>query len=198
MRVVTLAAYLDRAQRTEIPAAHPAAMAAPAMTRTEEVEAARRLGDAEGREAARLDHAAELEREVEKFDARLSAARQAWITEQSEALSRQIGEGLTRIETTITDAAARLLEPLLVAGAREAALAGLKETLEDLLEKSPAVTMRIGGPDDLLAALRERLGERKSIAYVPGTGTDIQIETGDTLIETRLAAWAAHLREAKT
>lgn len=195
MKVVTLAAYLDRTQRPDNLAALPAASLP--VTRADEIEAARRQGEAEGREAARLEHAAELQREQEKFEARLVEMRQAWTEEQSAVLSHAIGEGLGRIEATIADAVARLIEPLIVAGAREAALAGLKQTLEHLLAKSPAANIRIQGPDDLLAALRDRLGDRKSIAYAPGAGCDVLVETDNTLIETRLAAWMAHLQEAK-
>lgn len=197
MKVVTLAAYLDRTQRPDNPAALPAAAASPPVTRADEIEAARRHGEAAGREAARLEYAAELQREQERFEARLAEMRQAWTEEQGVVLSRAIGEGLDRIEATIADAAARLLEPLIVAEVREAALAGLKRTLEDLLTKSPAAHIRIQGPDDLLAALRDRLGERKSIAYAPGAGCDVLVETDNTLIETRLAAWMAHLQDAK-
>jgi hypothetical protein len=56
--------------------------------------------------------------------------------------------------------------------------------------------VRIEGPQDLLSALRENLGRSGNIIWVPGSGRDVHVEIANTVIETRLEAWAAHLREA--
>lgn len=194
MKVVTLAAYLGRTGRSE-PA--PAGLAPlPMETREDEIAAARRQGAEEARAAAQQDYEAMLAGERNGFETRLAEARQAWAAEQGERLAQMMSEGLVRIETEIADAAARLLEPLLAAHAREAAIAELKAALDEIMADEPTASVRIEGPEDLLAILRGKLAERRNIAYVSAALSDITVEADGTLIETRLEAWGRRLKEA--
>lgn len=195
MRVISLAAYLDRG--TAGGAGTLAAVSAmPQVTREEEIAEGRREGERLGREAARQAHEEELQNERQAFDARLAEERRAWTETQGHELARAIGEGFSRIEAAVADVTARLLEPLIVADAHRSALAELKEVLGEMLTKPEVATLRIAGPEDLLSVLRASLGQRDNVVFTASAGPDIQVETGNTVIETRLEPWAGRLREA--
>ena len=53
------------------------------------------------------------------------------------------------------------------------------------------------GPEDLLQALREQLsGKACAATYLPSGEPDVRITAGQTILETRLGAWAAKIQEA--
>lgn len=197
MRVIPLAAYLDRGSPTGPGSSAIAGPAISQVTREEEISQARRESEKLGREAARLEHEEELRNERERFETRLAEERQAWAREQGGELAKGIEAGFTRIEAAIAEVTARLLEPVIIEEARRTALADLRETLGGLLADPDTARLKIEGPGDLLVALREGLGSKDNlVVFAPSDRPDIRVETGDTVIETRLGAWASRLREA--
>ena len=53
------------------------------------------------------------------------------------------------------------------------------------------------GPEDLLQALRGELsGKAWAATYLPSGEPDVRITAGQTILETRLGAWAAKIEEA--
>ncbi|MBK1869637.1 hypothetical protein [Taklimakanibacter albus] len=196
MKVVTLAAYLDRGNAG--PGAVPLTVtAAPLMTREEEIAEARRDSERLGREAAQREHEEALQAAQQRFEARLAEERQLWTREQGDALARALGDGLTQIEAEIAEVTARLLEPFILAEARRKTLVELQETLRDMLADPETATLRIEGPADLIAALREGIGSKDNlVTFQVSERPDVHVETGNTVIETRLAAWTTRLKEA--
>lgn len=196
MKVVPLAAYLDR--RNASAGSTPATVtAAPPMTREEEIAEARRDSERLGREAAQREHEATLAAAQERFEIRLAEERQLWARQQGDVLARTLGDGLTRIEAEIAEVTARLLEPFILAEARRKTLVELQETLRDMLADPETATLRIEGPADLLAALREGIGSKDNlVTFQVSDRPDIHVETGNTVIQTRLGAWTARLKEA--
>jgi len=59
----------------------------------------------------------------------------------------------------------------------------------------PAVTVR--GPEDLLAALKESMGNPEGVVFTAAPVAEIEATCADTLIETRLAAWSDLLAAAR-
>lgn len=197
MRVIPLAAYLDRAGSTGPGSSTTAVSAILPVTREEEIAQARRESEERGRDAARLEHEETLRNERQRFETRLAEERQAWARDQGGELAKGIEAGFTRIEAAIAEVTARLLEPVIKEEARRTTLADLKETLGGLLADPDTARLKIEGPGDLLAALREGLGSKDNlVVFEASDRPDIRVETGDTVIETRLGAWAARLREA--
>lgn len=196
MKVVPLAAYLDRGNTSVGPT--PATVtAAPPMTHEEEIAEARRDSERLGREAAHREHEEALAAAQQRFEVRLAEERQLWTREQGNALARTLGDGLTRIEAEIAEVTARLLEPFILAEARRKTLVELQETLRDMLADPETATLRIEGPADLLAALREGIGSKDNlVTFRVSDHPDVHVETGNTVIETRLGAWTARLKEA--
>lgn len=196
MKVVPLSAYLDRGRATGASVLVTSA-AAPQMTREEEIAAARRESELLGRETAQRDYEEALRAAEQKFEARLAEERQLWVREQGAALTQALGDGFTRIEAEIAEVTARLLEPFIIAEARRKMLVELQQTLAELLADPEATTLRIEGPGDLLAVLREGLGSKDNlVTFQVSDRPDVHVETGNTVIETRLSAWSARLKEA--
>ncbi|MFZ5673465.1 MAG: hypothetical protein ACOZAM_10940 [Pseudomonadota bacterium] len=196
MKVVPLSAYLDRGKATGATAPVTPATA-PQMTREEEIAAARRDSERLGREAAQRDYEEALRTAEQNFEARLAEERQLWVREQGAVLTQALGDGFTRIEAEIAAVTARLLEPFIISEARRKILVELQQTLAELLTDPEAATLRIEGPGDLLAMLREGLGSKDNlVTFQVSDRPDIHVETGNTVIETRLSAWTARLKEA--
>jgi hypothetical protein len=194
MKVVPLAAYLDRGNAGAAPLT---VTAAPPMTREEEIAEARRDSERLGREAAQREHEEAFAVAQRRFEERIAEERQLWTREQGDALARTLGDGLTRIEAEIAEVTARLLEPFILAEARRKTLVELQETLRDMLADPETATLRIEGPADLLAALREGIGSKDNlVTFQVSDRPDVHVETGNTVIETRLAAWTTRLKEA--
>lgn len=196
MKVVPLSAYLGRG-KTDGAAAPMTATAAAPMTREEEIAEARRESEGLAREVAQREYEEALQAAQQTFEARLAEERQLWVREQGAVLTQALGDGFTRIESAIAEVTARLLEPFMIAEARRKAMVELRETLADLLARPETATLRIEGPADLLATLREGLGSKDNlVTFAVSDRPDIHIETGNTVIETQLAAWTARLKEA--
>lgn len=196
MKVVTLAAYLDRGN-AGAGTAPVTVTSVPPMTREEEIAEARHDSERLGREAARREHEEALQAAQQRFDERLAEERQLWTREQGDVLARALGDGLTRIEAEIAEVTARLLEPFILAEARRKTLVELQATLRDMLADPETATLRIEGPADLLAALREGIGSKDNlVTFQVSDHPDVHVETGNTVIETRLGAWTMRLKEA--
>jgi hypothetical protein len=173
--------------------------AAPADTMSQRIEAARASGFADGEAAAGATLEARLAQERDAWTRELESERQAWTQGQAERLAQRLAAGLGEVEARIAQTAARVLEPFLQAELRRQAIADLQAELQTLLARDAAVSVSIAGPADLMDALRDRLADRfpgHAVTYLPGSEPDVRITVGQALLETRLAAWAARLKEA--
>jgi hypothetical protein len=166
-------------------------------TLSAQIEAARASGFADGEAAGKALFEARLEQERDAWTRRLEAERQAWAHAEAEKLAQRLTAELKEVEGRIAQATARVLEPLLQRALREQAIADLQAELHTLLAKDAGIAVSVAGPPDVLEALRNQLdGTAPNIAYVPNGEPDVRITAGQTILETRLAAWAARIREA--
>ena len=168
---------------------------------SERMEAARASGFADGEAAAKAALELQLAQEREAHACELAAERQAWASGEGRKLAEQLAAGLGEIEAGIEQAAARVLAPVLQAELRRHALAELQVELDVLLTKDAGISVTISGPEDLLESLRKGLAERlpgKASAVIcrPSAEPEVRIAAGQTVLETRLAAWAARIEEA--
>jgi hypothetical protein len=165
------------------------------------IEAARASGFADGEAAARAALETMLAGLRETHARELVAAREAWVRAEADELARQLASGLEDIEMRIADTTARVLAPLLRAEVAKQAIADLHCELSQLLASGTEVSLTISGPEDLLEALRGRLvdqlaGKAASVGYRTSDGPDVRVVAGQTVLETRLGAWAAKIEEA--
>jgi hypothetical protein len=161
------------------------------------IEAAHASGFDSGRAAAMAALEARLEEERAASARQLAAARQAWAAQEGERLALQLSAGLDELQARLSEATARVLEPFLRAELRRQAIASLGLELEALLARDPGIGISVTGPEDLLEALRDRLsGTACAATYLTSGEPDVRILAGETILETRLAAWAAKIEEA--
>lgn len=153
-----------------------------------QLEAARESGREEARAAANAELEFNLAREQHRLEARIAQERETWLAQESETLSRALDEAFSRLESSIAGSVARILKPFVTDALREQAVASLSETLSGLLSDERAL-VRVSGPENLLNALRDKIGTRgASIEFHPGE-PDVRIIADHTVIESRLRSW---------
>lgn len=161
-----------------------------------ERESARAEGFDEGFAAARLEGEATLATARAEAETELAAARGAWVEDEAARLTGLLDAGLETLAADIADGVDQVLRPFLTVAMRERALADLKVALGRLERDGPL--LRITGPEDLLIALQAADAvPARGVEFVVGPAPDVTVVAGATLIETRLAAWAAGLTEAE-
>lgn len=165
------------------------------------IEAARASGFASGEAAAKAALETRLAEQREAHARELVAARQAWVSGEAQRLAERLAASLGDLEARLADAASRALAPVLRAEVARQAIADLSAELELLLAKEAGIAVTISGSEDLIEALRGRLadelaGKALSVTYQPSNAPDVRVVAGQTILETRLGAWAAKIREA--
>jgi hypothetical protein len=154
---------------------------------------------AKGKAAADAELKAQLDRQVELHEKALGSARETWAKQEGAKLAEQLSGGLAAIECQVAGVAARILEPFIAAEMRTRAIADLAESLGVLLAQERSAAVSISGAPDLLGALRDRLeGKVENVSYHPSEACDVRVTVGQTVLETRLGAWMARIREAVT
>ncbi len=149
-------------------------------------ERGRQQGLAEAREEAEI---ARL-RAAEAAEHRLAEARRHWSAAEAEALADGFAAALRALDATLSDRIARLLVPVLTDALRRQAVAELSGALTRLLAEPQAATIRVSGPEDLLAALAARLGPLSaSVSFTAAETAEVQVSADQTVIDTQLGAW---------
>ncbi|AWN46605.1 hypothetical protein DK419_10010 [Methylobacterium terrae] len=149
-------------------------------------ERGRQQGLAEARAEAEVARA----RAEEEARARLDEARRHWSAAEAEALADGFSAALRALDATLSDRIARLLVPVLTDALRRQAVAELSAALTRLLAEPQAATVRVSGPEDLLAALAARLGPLSAaVSFAPAEIAEVQVSADQTVIDTQLGAW---------
>jgi hypothetical protein len=160
------------------------------------IASARAEGFSEGQGAAAAAAEARLAQENSAFDQRLEASRQAWSDEQADRLAELLRGAVGQLEANIAGPTAEILHPFVTTALRERAVADLADAVTDITRDSARPAIRLTGPPDLVAALKSRLDETFGIELCPDDSLiDVSVLAGQTLIETRLSAWAMRLRD---
>lgn len=139
------------------------------------------------------DLVAALAAQAAEHEAALATARARWAAEEGAALAERIGQAFAELEARLAAALVPLLEPFLGKAAQAKALGQLHDTLATLLDGGDARPVTVSGPADLVAALRDRVGDRPGLDYSETEGPDVAIALGDTRIRSQLRAWTRKL-----
>ncbi|MBD8553456.1 hypothetical protein IFT84_02835 [Rhizobium sp. CFBP 8762] len=109
----------------------------------------------------------------------------------------RFNEASKMIVTAVSDQTARALLPVLDGVLVEKTLADLAATVQQGLEAGEIVTITISGPKSLFDALKTKLATGNlAFRHVETDDADVSVEFGDTIMVTRLAAWAETLEKA--
>jgi len=161
--------------------------------------AARARGFQEGQSAAREAASKDLETERKSFvDERQRLL--AGYNDQVAALGADMDRLIAAIQEEIVEAlgkqVADLLEQVLEDRIRDQAMTDLKAVLSDLLGAHGAVRIIAEGPESLLADLsRDERFENLMLQSGKTDGLDLVVAVDQTLVATRLGAWAAALAD---
>lgn len=186
--------------RLVAPVAEGALSAPPA---TSDIEAriaeAYERGVQDGRIEAHAEHARrEAARDADEEN-RLQKERQEFQAHEYAELADAIDAGLIEIEDRIARVIARILEPYLTEQQTKLVVQTLGEDIEKLLSADAPPLLRISGPEEVLAVLRERLSGRPiEVEYWLDDGVEATVQARNTRIETQLQNWIAVISAPKS
>lgn len=149
---------------------------------------------ARGADEAWMSADAELERKLAEAlahaDEQRAAERQRWTCEQADALAARLTSAVEALEARIGEAVGRVLTPFLTDELRGRSVEALAESIGTLLSGASRPALRVSGPEDLLAALRKRLGDvAATVEWEPNGQVDVTLSADDSVIETEIQGW---------
>lgn len=165
-----------------------------------DIEAERREAYALGHEAATQElqqsHQAELAAVMEAHRHELDALR-AQFEEQA---AERVAAGLTQIATLTAQAvsteAALALAPIMTEALTVKAVHDLADLVTTAMLDGTAAQVTVSGPRALFEILQARLGEHGALLrHVEATDVDLTVTIGDSVLVTRMSAWAGSLRK---
>jgi predicted component of type VI protein secretion system len=154
-------------------------------------------GKKEGREAA----LAECENKLRDYGLesarRRTEERERWTAEQAAVLATQFQDAWATFESRLTGTISRLLEPVLADTIRREALQQFVAHLDAIIKNGDQPVLRIGGPADLLDAIRSKIGNGMvSLQYVPQAGSELRLMGSQLVLETQIQAWIDRIKQA--
>ena len=162
------------------------------------LEAAYARGADEARLTADAEHERKLAQAMAHAAEQQSVERARWASEQAEVLVGRLTSAVEALETRIADTVGRILTPFLTAELRSASVAALAESIRTLLSGGSQPALRVSGPEDLLSALRERLGAGPvAIEWEPNGEVEVKVSADDSVIETELQSWLKRFAGAR-
>ncbi len=172
----------------------------------EAAETARQEATAKALETmqAEIDSAVEAAREEERSRAEteraeaMIAARAEWAQSEGEQFGNSVRDRLDRIEMIVKASFASILRPLATKARDRQSVLELVDTVDLLLGDGQALSLNATGPADLLEALGEALGHRRSmLSMTPDEkAPEVRLVCNHTVVETRLMGWRTALEEA--
>lgn len=148
-------------------------------------------------EAAKAEFQLERAEADAAFEMRLAEVRREVSEEAAAALAERLTTAIAEIGASVSTHVAIVLARFVDGAVRRRALDELAETIGALTADSAAARIRVSGPASLLEPLQARLATLgAAIEYSMADTADVHVRIDETVIETRIAAWAAHLAEA--
>lgn len=153
-----------------------------------------------GRQAARLEVDAELEKRVEGLREEFETARRAYEQEAAEMLGETLADSFEQLETRLAEATERVLLPFLGEAVTGRALESFRTALTEILTGggTDRRTIVVSGPEALFPLITDGLGPLQDrVQLVPGEGPEVRAVLDDTVIETQIADWLDRIRSAR-
>lgn len=204
MIVVPLGAWLARFDRAVPDGQAPTAVLAQFPNRAEAAEtvfekrdqlaASIDMARADGIEQARDEFEARLAAAKLDFEARLTTLRAEWVKAEGQCFAFALENALRRIKADLADRLAQAVKPVLLSAVWEKMVASLVVALDQLFAADRAILVELTGPEDLLAAILERLPDNFGrIHCVHAQTIDVRANVGKTVIDTMIGAWTREL-----
>jgi hypothetical protein len=187
----------DRVVAFERRNVRPTAPAVPLPKEPSKEEEAYERGKKDGHAAAISDCENKLREYGLESARRRAEERERWVAEQASVLARQLQDGLTELEARLSGTIGRLIEPWLVDKIRQEALDGFIIQLNQVIRDNNRSILRIGGPIDLLDAIRSKIdGKAAAVQYVAQAGCEVRLVSDQVILETQMQVWIDRLKQA--
>ena len=152
-------------------------------------------GVLEGRAEAQAEYDRRLETTVADLQAAFARERAAWVTAQAELLAGALASELQRTGDLIADQVARVLQPFVEGRTREKAVSELRSLLDQMMFKGDFRKISVKGPEDLVSALKERIGDQVGgITYTADEAAGLTVSADETILEARISTWVDAIR----
>jgi len=165
-----------------------------------DVEAERRAAYAEGHEAATQEltqkHQAELDAMAESFRAETDALRMHYEEQAAEKIAADMNRIAAMLGQAISTAAAAILAPIMTETLTTRAVGDLAELVKTSILDGSVGPISVSGPRHLFEVLHSRLGDDGALLrHVEAEDVDLTVTIGESVLVTRMSAWAASLKE---
>jgi hypothetical protein len=154
----------------------------------QQVQEARDQAAAEAQAQTQAKLQAQFDEERAEMIREFEAAREAWANEQGQQISASLTTAVAQLESELSTALARALQPLFAEACRTRMVAELSTVLASILGDPSHPPLRISGPVDLLTAFGNAHPADIAIDYVVADQAELTLVTDTSRIETRLAA----------
>lgn len=152
---------------------------------------------ANARLAAAAEARAAADRQIERLRAEhaaaLETAHRQWSEELAASLSEQFAQAVDQIGERMADSVGRVLLPFLGRELRDAASRALISQIVPLFSGADGALIQVSAPRDMTEALRRVFPAGQAVEFVESETGEVRIVAGETVIETRIGAWADKL-----
>ena len=184
---------LEHAAVPAVPDRAPAALSVPDPTAIQE---AFEDGLAQGRREAEALAAKIRDEQTAMVEQRLESARREWVECQADRLADDIAARIDDMRRALAEGVVAAMAPIVNAKLVEGGLENLAEQVRRHAATNAAAAIRITGPQDLIRALGDRLGEAGGrVVLVPADGDDVEVSLDDTVLATQIGRWREAVRE---
>jgi len=165
-----------------------------------DVEAERRAAYAQGHEAATQEltqkHQAEIDGMTQSFHAEMDALRIRYEEQAAEKIAADMNRIATMLGQAISTEAAAVLAPIMTETLTAKAVGDLAGLVRAAILDGSAGPISVSGPRHLFEALHDHLGDDGSLLrHVEAQDVDLTVTIGESVLVTRMSAWAASLKE---
>ena len=165
-----------------------------------DVAAERAEAFAEGRAEAEAElsarHAAEMDALRQAHEAALSALKARYETDYAEALAKRFSAMTGEVADLVAAQAAHVLAPVMDEALTARAMADLAAMIAGGIEAGEGVTITVKGPLALFEQLKTHFAAPEPLfRHVEMPDVDLTVEFGETVLVTRMAAWADTVRK---
>jgi len=180
--------------------AAPEPFAAPLALPPVDVEAERAAALEEGRLEAeaelRVKYEAEIAALQDAHKAELEAQRIRYEQDYASALAERFAILKGDVADVVAAQAAQVLAPVMNQVLTKGAVADLARMISEGLQEGEGVTLTIKGPTELFEQLKARFDDPAPVfRHVETQDVDLTVEFGETVLVTRMAAWADTVRK---
>ena len=160
-----------------------------------DIEAERHKAFAEGRREAEAELLAAKADEIAALEARHATELEAMRTRCENEIAAMIYDRFcdtgSQLAAMISDQTARVLAPVMDATLQQKAVADLARMITHSIGAGEGCRITVKGPLALFEALKRHLDDETLVfRHQETTDIDLSVEFGDSILVTRLAAWA--------